>query len=358
MDNFTTQPDFSNENPQNNSNPVPESNSGTGNTFPLYYKGGLTPEEFKIKKKIRSTAARISISLLLFFFLSFSFGEVYYLIMSKLGFSTQTAQAIISEPAVMQVYQIAVSSFLFTVPFIIVQKIRGEKISNLVPIKKVEKENFIPLFFIGVAFCVFSNIAASTLSSFFSFIHYEVDFGENPKGFFGVLLTLLSTVAVPALVEEFACRGIVLGVLRKFGDGFAVVVSAAVFGLIHGNFEQIPFAFLVGLVLGFIVVKTNSLLVAMAVHAANNLISVIFSYLSDFISQNAENICYIILLCVLMLLGIFTLYFTKNTSEVFKIDTGLSEVSEKKKYKWFFSSAWIIVFIVICGLESIMYFFI
>ena len=60
----------------------------------------------------------------------------------------------------------------------------------------------------------------------------------------------------------------------------------------HGNFEQMPFAFLVGLALGFIVVKTNSLLLAMAVHATNNFVSVIFDFMPGSIPQTgAEYYC-------------------------------------------------------------------
>ena len=36
----------------------------------------------------------------------------------------------------------------------------------------------------------------------------------------------------------FACRGLIMGILRKYGDGFAVLMTAAVFGLMHGNLTR------------------------------------------------------------------------------------------------------------------------
>lgn len=65
--------------------------------------------------------------------------------------------------------------------------------------------------------------------------------------------------------------------LRKYGNGFAVLSISIVFGLLHGNVIQFVFAFLVGLILGYITVKTDSVVPAILVHALNNGMSVIVS---------------------------------------------------------------------------------
>ena len=77
--------------------------------------------------------------------------------------------------------------------------------------------------------------------------NYEVSQTESPDGILGFMLTFIAIAVVPPLVEEFACRGLILGSLQKFGNGFAIVCSAILFGLMHGNFRQIPFAFLIGI---------------------------------------------------------------------------------------------------------------
>ena len=46
---------------------------------------------------------------------------------------------IIREPAIMQVLQVILSILMFTVPFIVIFKAGGMRISDLVPIKKPEK---------------------------------------------------------------------------------------------------------------------------------------------------------------------------------------------------------------------------
>ena len=85
---------------------------------------------------------------------------------------------------------------------------------------------------------------------------------------------------LPAFAEEFAFRGVVLGLLRPYGQTFAVVGSALVFGIMHGNIQQIPFAFAGGLVFGFVAVRTGSLWPTVLMHFLNNGLSVLQQYLS------------------------------------------------------------------------------
>lgn len=325
-------------------------------TYVTYVPYGYTPKTYEEKNGIKKYAVLIGVSLLLLMGITFFWGVLYYFIMSAMGISTARANIIISDPAAMQVMQILLSSLMFTVPFILVFKTNNQRISDLVPLKK-PLGNKTAIFFIGLSVCAFANIANSFCGQLFGSlgIDYNVDFGDNPRGFFGFLLSLIATAVVPPLVEEFACRGIILGSLRRFGDGFAVLVSAILFGLMHGNFDQMPFAFMVGLALGFIVVKTDSLWIAVAVHAANNFISVAFEYLLAGLSQNAQNLIYSLYLMAALILGVIgaVLLSDKDSFNFKKSDT---ESSLKQKIKWFFTSPVIIIFAILCVLESLLYF--
>lgn len=81
--------------------------------------------------------------------------------------------------------------------------------------------------------------------------------------------------------EELLFRGVILRLLRPWGKQAAIVVSAIAFGLFHGNIIQIPFAFLVGLVLGYVTVE-YSIVWAMLLHIFNNFV------LSDLMGRLAE----------------------------------------------------------------------
>ena len=73
------------------------------------------------------------------------------------------------------------------------------------------------------------------------------------------------------IAEELVFRGLVLRKLQPYGKRFAIVLSALLFGIFHGNLVQIPYAFLVGLVLGYTAVEHN-ILWAMVLHMFNNLV--------------------------------------------------------------------------------------
>ncbi len=327
---------------------------GTYPSFPF----GMTPELFLEKQKIKKTAKMIGIALLVFMGISVVWSIIYILVALRMGLSYEKAMQLIQEPAMMQILQIVISILLFTLPFVLVFKAYGERVSDLVPLGKPKKGLVFPMFFMGIAFCGFANIAISILGEFLSKfgIEYHVDYGKSPAGWFGFALSLLSTVVTPALVEEFACRGLILGSLRKYGDGFAVMTSSIIFGLLHGNFEQMPFAFLVGLVLGFIAVETGSLWVGVAVHGFNNLVSVVFEYLLNDLSQTTQNLLYAAFLAICLLLGLAGLFFVRDRNEGFRFQQKNMQATEKQKYKWFFTSVPIIIFAVLCLLESLFYF--
>lgn len=81
---------------------------------------------------------------------------------------------------------------------------------------------------------------------------------------------LYAGIAAP-IAEEILFRGVVLRKLEPYGKRFAIVISALLFGVFHGNLVQTPYAFLVGLVLGYVAVEHN-IVWAMVLHMANNLV--------------------------------------------------------------------------------------
>lgn len=86
----------------------------------------------------------------------------------------------------------------------------------------------------------------------------------------GFSMFLYATLLGP-ISEELLFRGVLLRLLKPWGKQTAIVVSALLFGIFHGNIIQIPFAFLVGLVLGYVTVE-YSVVWAIVLHIFNNLV--------------------------------------------------------------------------------------
>lgn len=75
------------------------------------------------------------------------------------------------------------------------------------------------------------------------------------------------------LAEEIVFRGAILRALLsspRLSAAGAVVLSAVLFALIHFNPAQLPHAFVIGLLLGWMYYRTGSILPGIAYHWANN----------------------------------------------------------------------------------------
>ena len=90
---------------------------------------------------------------------------------------------------------------------------------------------------------------------------------------------LVNLVILAPLFEETFCRGILLrGMLKTMKPKWAIILSALMFALIHGNLVQGVNAFLLGCIIGYAYYKTGNLWMAMLMHATNNLMSFLLMY--------------------------------------------------------------------------------
>ena len=146
----------------------------------------------------------------------------------------------------------------------------------------------------AVGGCMGANIVTSILMTILE--SWNIPMPEMPDMMEQTPISLLLNVVViavlPAILEELVFRGCVLRVLRPYGDGFAIVISAVLFGLMHGNIRQIPFALIVGLILGWLYVVTNSIWWPMAVHFINNALSVCMEYLAADMGETGMAVFY------------------------------------------------------------------
>jgi sodium transport system permease protein len=98
---------------------------------------------------------------------------------------------------------------------------------------------------------------------------------------------LLVICLAPAICEELAFRGFILSGLRRMGHKWgAIAISALFFGLAHGILQQSIGATVIGIVIGYVAVKTGSLLPAIVYHAVHNGLSVMLGRLSPEVMES------------------------------------------------------------------------
>lgn len=96
------------------------------------------------------------------------------------------------------------------------------------------------------------------------------------------LLMLFMMAVFGPFCEEFVFRGIVYGGYRKEGSIFAaVIVSGLLFGLMHMNFNQAGYAFVIGIVFALLVEATGSIFSSILCHFIFNAQSVCLMYLMN-----------------------------------------------------------------------------
>ncbi|MBR3682978.1 MAG: CPBP family intramembrane metalloprotease [Tidjanibacter sp.] len=125
----------------------------------------------------------------------------------------------------------------------------------------------LPILLWGVAVLLASSVVLEPLLLLFPKEEYQ-----NVTDMVGLGgWAILSVVVCAPILEEILFRGLIFESCReRFGSGAAVLISALLFGLVHGVPVQIINAFVVGLIFGYIYLRTGSLLSVIILHAINN----------------------------------------------------------------------------------------
>ncbi len=124
-----------------------------------------------------------------------------------------------------------------------------------------------PMILWGVVVLLASGVVIEPLLELFPSAPYEAV--QQTIGLGG--WAIMSTVVAAPILEEVLFRGVIFESCReRLGKGGAVLLSALLFGLIHGIPVQIVNAFVVGLILGYIYLRTRSLMSVIVLHAINN----------------------------------------------------------------------------------------
>ena len=325
--------------------------------FDPYYIDPLFLKKENEKKSIRSAANRTAVAFLLMSAVMVLWSHPYLYIGESMGLGNLFYKWA-NDEGLIHVFQIVVSSIAFVLPYLLLSKLFKLKLNDAIKIKRVNNRKlFLALIFVGLGICSFLNIMSSIAGTLFQNLGFSYEANihrENPQGVFGMLLVLLSTAVTPAVVEEFAMRGVVLSCLKRYGNGFALFVSSVIFGLMHGNFEQIPFAMLLGLYLGFITIKTESILPAVFLHFLNNFFSVVTDYLFDALGHSAAQFLYPIYFLTLFVFGfIGILMLKKEKTELFKLEETESILTNKEKITAFLLSPSMIIVEAVVVLEAL-----
>ena len=184
------------------------------------------------------------------------------------------------------------------------------------------------------------------------------------------LIILLYFVIIAPVTEEFLMRGLIMNSLAPVNRKFALIASALLFGIMHGNFNQMFNGFLLGLIFGYIALKSGSIIPSIIAHMTVNANVILCTYVYEYtvfeaFGEDAASICEMAHFAVLLVIGIIALiFFLKKNGKISQEDMVVPEYSyeiapaEKKKLTWGLlakcPSVWIVTIIyVIFAIASV-----
>lgn len=192
-------------------------------------------------------------------------------------------------------------------PFVLIACV-GNPVANAsqFPLSRPEKGSLAPLVALGLGVCMLANMVTNFIVNLFEAVNLPLQMPtmDTPATLGGQILYVIVMAVLPAFVEEFAFRGVVLQSLLPYGTKMAVVVSSLLFALFHGNFVQMPFAFIVGLVLAYVVVRSGSMWTGVVLHFCNNFFATALELIFRDAGDAYVSLANLIYMCVILIAGI------------------------------------------------------
>lgn len=134
---------------------------------------------------------------------------------------------------------------------------------------------------------MFSNVLEIGLNAFGFSANFALEELETLNQL--TIPMLIYSCLVAPIFEEFIYRGAVLRSLEKYGRGFAILISAILFGLMHGNFYQIFMAIGVGIILGYLATE-YSIKLTILLHIINNVCVQVLSQITTNLGDKVGNV--------------------------------------------------------------------
>jgi|GEM_PF-244547 len=119
---------------------------------------------------------------------------------------------------------------------------------------------------------------------------YEVFQAPISSGSWGLLIGVLIIGVSAGICEEVLFRGVIQRGFEKLGAARSIFITAFLFGLMHMDFQRFLGTFILGVLMGYLAYKSDSIFSSMFAHFANNSIAVCLTFVSlkatEFLKEN------------------------------------------------------------------------
>ena len=327
----------------------------TGNGF---YNPYIEPIWKKEKRLIRGAGNGIGLAALGYVALSLISGIIYAVLIQIIHPAANIHGLLYVTETTEWIFTLVNYIFTLIIPFGIYALCIGMPFKVAVPIRKAKAD----LTFCGVFLGLGVGVVASYATTFLQLGLEAVGIGitmpeyEVPETIPGIIIYVITLTLAPAFIEEIIFRGIVMQSLRRFGDMFALVASALIFGIFHLNLIQMPYAFILGLCIGYLVMRTGSLWVGIIIHLINNGVAVAFEFMYPRMTEEVyyfANSVYNLACIILSVAAI--LFIVSKYKDIFRLEPSRSVLSSGKRSLCFLTSPALLVAILAAVIMTLPY---
>lgn len=173
----------------------------------------------------------------------------------------------------------------------------------------------------------------------------------DDKSILGKILMFVEVALLPAIFEELYVRKAILNFTKKYGTVFAIISSSLLFSVIHFNLSQMLFAFIMGIILSIITLKSGSIIPSFTIHLLNNGYEALMLIFENNLNMiKVINGIYIILIVLGIICIIKEIIKSKGKIQIFKnIEIENNEEFKKvKKYRYIACDYSFILAVIVC----------
>ncbi len=211
--------------------------------------------------------------------------------------------------------------------------------------KDLSLKQFIVLFIISIAATYIFNFASIIINLLLSFIkggNIDNPLDDVLKNS-SILYNFLLAVVIAPIIEEIIFRGVLINKLRCYGDRVCILVSAFMFALYHGNISQLLYAFVLGAIFSYIVLRCGTIKYSILLHMCINFCGgILFPTIID---TNSELLILIAVLAIFLSLIIGIILFLKNKKNI-RLYDGEIDINKGIIFKNFGMIAYIILALI------------
>ena len=168
------------------------------------------------------------------------------------------------------------------VPLLWFLKSKQEPILKRLRLNSISYDTLIQTIMLSLGVIILSDELDRIIQSFFPAPEYIVDLNGllRPETFLGFILLFIAVAIIAPIGEELLFRGFFQQALEKHWKDVtrAILITALLFSMIHMNPYWFAQIYILGVILGFIAWKTQSVLPALILHGMNNTMAMLFAF--------------------------------------------------------------------------------